>query len=74
MVAVGAQPIRDGLADAGAASGDDGGLHAAAPVSIIKNLPSDYENRTLGHAISQDKSGPIVASRLSRRHRRYQGT
>ena len=49
VIAVGAQPIRDGLADAGTAAGDDGGLHEAAPVSIIKNLPSEYENRTLAH-------------------------
>ena len=47
VVPVGAQPIRDGLADARAAPGDDCGLHSAAPVSITKNLPSDYENRTL---------------------------
>ena len=33
VIAVGAQPVRDGLADARAASGDDGGLHATAPVS-----------------------------------------
>ncbi len=49
VVPVGAQPVRDGLTDARAASGDNGGLHAAAPVSIIKNLPSEYENRTLAH-------------------------
>ena len=39
VIAVGTQPIRDGLADARAASGDDGRLHATAPVSVIKNLP-----------------------------------
>ena len=53
VVSVGAQPIRDGLADARAASGDDGGLHAAAPVSIIKNLPFEYENRTLASVQSR---------------------
>ena len=47
VVPVGTQPIRDGLTDAGAATGDHGGLHATAPVSDVKNLPSEYENRTL---------------------------
>jgi hypothetical protein len=47
VIPVGAQPIGDGLTDAGSASGDNGGLHGSAPVSDIKNLPSDYENRTL---------------------------
>ena len=62
VVPVGAQPIRDGLADARAASGDDGGLHEAALGSNFKNLPSEYENRTLAHGVSQDKSALIVAS------------
>ncbi len=47
VIPVGAQPIRDSLADARAASGDDGRLHGAASVSIVKNLPFEYENRTL---------------------------
>ena len=46
--AVGAQPIRDGLADAGATARDDGVLHRHDFRSAIKNRPSDYENRTLG--------------------------
>jgi hypothetical protein len=50
MQAVGAQPLGDRRSDAGAASGNDRGLHAQA--SAIKNRPSDYENRTLGYCDS----------------------
>jgi hypothetical protein len=39
VVSVGTQPIRDGLTDAGAATGDHGSLHATAPVSDVKNQP-----------------------------------
>jgi hypothetical protein len=47
VVSIRTQPIRDGKADTRTASGDDGRLHLATPVSVVKNLPSDYENRTL---------------------------
>ena len=42
----GAQPLGDGLSDAGAATRHNRGLHAQS--SVVKNRPSDYENRTLG--------------------------
>ncbi len=39
VITAGTQPIRDGLADARTAAGDDGRLHAPAPISVIKNQP-----------------------------------
>ncbi|EUA51042.1 hypothetical protein I552_1983 [Mycobacterium xenopi 3993] len=51
-MAVFAQPLGDGQPDTRSAAGDNSGPHAAiqsggANFSVIKNIPSDYENRTL---------------------------
>ena len=64
--AVGAQPAGDGSSDAGAASGHDRGLHAAAPSQSIKNRPSDYENRTLASVRSRKTNRTGLSHSVSR--------
>jgi hypothetical protein len=58
--AIGAQPLSDGLADAGATTGHDGVLHVTAWRSTIKNRPSDYENRTLVYCDLARQSGKPI--------------
>jgi len=51
-VPLGAQSLRDGQADAGGAARDDSGLHVQVRAHRSRltheNLPSDFENHTLG--------------------------
>jgi hypothetical protein len=57
-VALGAQPLRDGQADAGGTARDDGGLHVQVRARRSRltheNLPSDFENHTLARTWLED--------------------